>query len=205
MKNVMFACVGLLLVFACMHAYALATHAPTTGSTSPATTHTVVRINQLSPSQYTSSQQYETWAGSACSLASMSEVLNAYGRHDTIGNLIPIATLPQVHAVSPTLGLLDDGGIARTVAQFGFQTTSGHTLTLDQIIARANGGTPVIVSVQDDHYFPPGHVWVVTGGTSTTVTVADSSSYDFTQLARTQFLRLWHGYSAVVTPQGGQL
>ncbi len=58
MKAAMIACVGLLLVFACLHAYALATHAPITGSTSPAITHTIVRINQLSPSQYTSSQQY---------------------------------------------------------------------------------------------------------------------------------------------------
>src|SRR5258706_16447500 len=36
----------------------------------------VVRIGQLDPAQYSSSQEYNAWAYSACSSAAMTEVIN---------------------------------------------------------------------------------------------------------------------------------
>ena len=39
----------------------------------------LVRVSQLDPAQYSSSEEYNTWAYSACSAAAMTEVFNAYG------------------------------------------------------------------------------------------------------------------------------
>jgi len=97
---------------------------------------------------------------------------------------------------------VSSGGIADTVTQFGFHTSWGFSLTLDQVIAIANQGTPVIVDFPPDRY-AGGHLLVVTGGTASAVSVADSSGYDYTTLSRGQFLQWWGGFSAIVTPSSG--
>src|SRR2546421_10231681 len=48
----------------------------------------LVRISQLDPNQYDSTDQYNTWAYSACSTASMTEVFNAYGRHFRVADVL---------------------------------------------------------------------------------------------------------------------
>lgn len=105
-------------------------------------------------------------------------------------------------AITQELGLLDEAGIARTVARFGFHATIDHTHTLAQMIARANAGTPVIVSIppQRSSLFYSGHILVVTGGNSSMVFLADSSVYNLQAVSIQSFLYLWSGLTAIVTP-----
>lgn len=158
----------------------------------------LVRINQLDASQYSSAHDATTWAMSACSAAALTEVINAWGNfHYTIAVILKVES--AVGAITPALGLTTEAGIATTAATFGFQTDWGHHKSLDQIIAAANRGTPVIVA------FPPqtydgGHIVVVTGGNATTVSLADSSRYNRTSLSRAQFSAWWRGFSAILTP-----
>ena len=156
------------------------------------------RINQLDCGQYASADECSLWAHSACSTAAITEVINAYGYHFRITD-----TLQQevaADAIAPQLGLLDDRGIQRTAAaRFGFTTDWGYTRSLDQVIATANAGTPVIVSWPPARY-DGGHLLVVTGGDSTAVRLADSSRYNRTSLSRAQFMHWWAGFSAILRP-----
>ena len=160
---------------------------------------TVERIGQLDPGQYDSHAEHNLWAYSACSAAAMTEVVNAYGGHYRIHDILVVEE--RVGAITPQLGLVDEGGIERTMAQppFTMRTTWGHTLTLDQVIDTANGGVPVIVSWPPSRY-NGGHLVVVTGGNSTTVFLADSSTWDRHAVSRVQFLKWWGGFSAIVKP-----
>ena len=161
-------------------------------------TQNLMRLSQLDPAQYNSTQEFNRWAYSACSTASMTEVFNSYGRHYRITDVLKVEA--QIGEITPQLGLLEDVGIQRTAAQFGFKTTWGHNLSLDQIIAIANSGKPVIVSFPPDRY-AGGHLVVVTGGNSNTVKLADSSLWNRKALSRAQFLNWWEGFYAIVTPQ----
>jgi hypothetical protein len=161
-------------------------------------TQSLVRLGQLDPAQYASPQEYTTWAYSACSAAAMTVVFNAYGHHYRVTDILKVEA--QIGEITPQLGLLEDIGIQRTAAQFGFKTTWGYNLSLDQIIDIANHGRPVIVS------FPParyegGHLLVVTGGNSSKVYLADSSRWNRQSLSRAQFLQWWGGFSAIATPK----
>jgi hypothetical protein len=158
----------------------------------------LVRISQLDPAQYTSTQEFNLWAYSACSTASMTEVFNSYGHHYQISDVLKVEA--QLGEITPQLGLLEDVGIQRTSAHFGFKTTWGHNLSLDQIINIANRGEPVIVSFPPDRY-AGGHLVVVTGGNSNIVNLADSSSWNRHSLSRAQFLNWWEGFYAILTPQ----
>ena len=158
----------------------------------------LVRISQLSPAQYASTQEYNTWAMSACSAAAMTEVINAYGYHYRITDILKVES--HLGEITPDLGLIEDIGIQRTVDHFGFKTEWGHNLSLDQVIKIANNGQPVIIS------FPPqtwsgGHLLVVTGGNGNYVYIADSSSYNYHSFTRTAFLSYWRGFTAVATPK----
>lgn len=155
------------------------------------------RISQLDPSQYDSTAQYNTWAYSTCSTTAMTEIMNAYGRHYRIADVLAVEV--AVHGITPQLGLLDSNGVNDTVAHFGFKTYWPAKPTLDEIIQIANSGRPVMVG------FPPsrwqgGHLLVVRGGNNQYVFLADSSSYDLTSLTRQQFMKYWAGYAVVITP-----
>jgi Peptidase_C39 like family len=164
--------------------------------------HQLVRLSQLDPGQYRSAAEYQTWAYSTCSTAAMAEVMNDYGHSYSITDVLAVES--HIGAITPQLGLLSEDGIARTVARFGFQTTVGHSFTLDQVIDFANHGTPVIVSFPPQRY-PHGHLLVVTGGNTTTISVADSSMWNIHSFTRPRFLWYWGGFAAVVRPQeGGQ-
>jgi len=158
----------------------------------------LVRISQLDPAQYNSSNEYNTWAYSACSAASMTEVFNAYGHHYRITDILNVEA--QIGEITPSLGLLRPEGIEHTAAQFSFKTTWGNAWSLDQVIASANHGNPVIVSFPPDRY-DGGHLLVVIGGNGTTVYLADSSGWNHSALSIAQFLQWWGGYAAVVTPK----
>jgi ABC-type bacteriocin/lantibiotic exporter with double-glycine peptidase domain len=161
-------------------------------------THQLVRLSQLDPKQYRSAAEYQTWASSTCSTAAMTEVMNYYGYSYRITDVLAVES--SIGAITPQLGLLQEDGIARTVAHFGFQTTSGHQFTLDQITGLANQGTPVIMGFPPERY-PSGHLLVVTSGNQTTVYVVDSSVWNTHSFTRSRFLQYWAGYAAVVRPQ----
>jgi len=158
----------------------------------------LVRISQLDPVQYSSSEEYNTWAYSACSTASMTEVFNAYGHHYRITDILNVEA--QIGEITPAQGLLRPEGIEHTAAQFGFKTTWSNAWSLDQVIKSANRGNPVIVSFPPDRY-DGGHLLVVTGGNDTTVYLADSSAWNRRSLSIAQFLQWWEGFAALVTPQ----
>ncbi len=161
-----------------------------------ATQH-LVRLGQLDPAQYQSPQEYTDWADSACSTASLAEVINAYGHNYRVTDILQ--TEAGIHEITPQLGLLEDVGVQRTAAKFGFKTAWGYHLNLDQVIAAANNGTPVIVSFPPSR-FPGGHLLVVRGGDSTFVYLVDSSTRNWTQLSHARFMQLWAGFSAILTP-----
>lgn len=158
----------------------------------------LVRISQLDPAQYASSQEYNLWAYSACSSAALTEVINAYGHRYRVTDILKVEA--QIGEITPQRGLLEDVGIQRTATQFGFKTTWGYNLSLDQIISIANNGRPVIVSFPPDKY-AGGHLLVVTGGNGNYVYLADSSLWNRHSLSRAQFLHWWEGFYAIVTPQ----
>ncbi len=157
----------------------------------------LVRVSQLDPAQYSSPEEYSTWAYSACSAAAMTEIFNAYGHHYRVTDILKVEA--QIGEISPALGLLRPEGIEHTAAQYGFKTTWSNAWTLDQVIETANHGNPVIVSFPPDRY-DGGHILVVTGGNSATVYLADTSLWNRHSLSRPQFLQWWEGFAAVVTP-----
>ena len=157
----------------------------------------LVRLSQLDPGQYNSTQEYNRWAYSACSAAAMTEVINAYGHHYRVTDILKVEA--QIGEITPELGLMEEVGIERTAARFGFKTVWGHKLSLDDIIGIANHGRPVIVDWPPARY-AGGHLLVVTGGNSKDVYLADSSRYNRHSLTRHQFLNWWEGFAAIVTP-----
>lgn len=165
----------------------------------PAGRH-LVRIGQLDPGQYASDQEYRTWAYSTCSTTAMAEMADYYGGSYRITDILAVQA--RIGEITPERGLLEDAGIAHTMAHFGFRTSWGYARSLDQVVALANQGTLVIVAFPPSRY-PGGHLLVVTGGDESRVLVADSSVYNRTSFSRTRFLALWAGFAAVVTPQGG--
>ncbi len=158
----------------------------------------LVRISQLDPNQYSSADEYNSWAYSACSAASMTEVFNAFGSHYRITDILKVEA--QLGEITPALGLVRPEGIEHTAAQFGFKTTWGNAWTLDRVINTANQGMPVIISFPPDRY-DGGHILVVIGGDSSSVYLADSSLWNRHSLTRGQFLQWWEGFAAVVTPR----
>ncbi len=157
----------------------------------------LARLGQLDPAQYQSMQEFNTWAYSACSAAAMTEVINSYGHAYRVTDILQIES--GIHEITPELGLLEESGIQHTGTRFHFKTVWGHNFSLNQVIAAANSGTPVIVS------FPPakyagGHILVVRGGDSNFVDLADSSRLNWMQISHDRFMQLWGGFYAIMTP-----
>jgi Peptidase_C39 like family len=174
--------------------------ASTQGTTSFSASRALLRLNQMDEAQYSSPQEYNTWAGSACSSASMTEVINSYGHRYRITDILQVES--QIGEITPQQGLLEEVGIQRTLSRFGFKTTWGHNFSLDQIIAIADQGHPVIVSFPPgtSQDYAPGHLLVVTGGNSSSVLLADSSLWNRHSLSRALFLDWWRGFYAIATP-----
>ncbi len=179
------------------------TSSSSTNSSTPIQAHyqasqALVRLGQVDPAQYNSTQDFNTWAYSACSTAAMTEVINAYGHHYRIADILKVEA--QIGAITPSQGLLDGSGIQQTVAHFGFKTTYMQNETLNDVINVANEGTPVIVGFPPDRY-AGGHLLVVTGGNANYVYLADSSLYNRHSLTHAQFINWWEGFAAIVTPK----
>lgn len=159
----------------------------------------LVRVDSAAHNQYYTDYQWQVWAYSSCSGIAMEEVMNAYGRHLIASDVLQEELNLGVWNVQ--LGLLREQGIAMTAAYYGFNASLSHARTIQDIVALANKGTPVIVSVRDAYYFPGGHIFVVRAGDSQYVYTADSSPHNFTRMSYAMFQGMWTGFSAVLTPQ----
>ena len=159
----------------------------------------VVRVNSGAANQYATAYEHNVWEYSSCSGIAMETVMNAYGRHLIASDVLQVELNLGVWDVH--LGLLREEGIAMTASYFGFNASLSHARTLQDIIAIANKGEPVIVSVRDAYYFPGGHIMVVRGGDSQYVYLADSSPANFPRMSYSMFLGMWNGFSAILTPR----
>lgn len=158
----------------------------------------IVRVDSAARDQYDSDYQWHTWSYSSCSGIAMEEVMNAYGKHLIAADVLQEELNLGVWSVS--LGLLREQGITMTASYYGFNTDASHARTLQDIINIANKGFPVIVSVRDSYYFPGGHIFVVRGGDSQSVSIVDSSPANFQHMTYAMFLGMWQGFSAILTP-----
>ena len=170
-------------------------------TSSPSDSHHMIRLGQWEcvrwREQYSSRQQCETWGPSDCSAAAMAEVADYYGQRYRITDILRYEI--QIGEITTDEGLLEDAGINNTMRHFGFKTSYGYSLSLDKVIRKANSGIPVIVSWPPSRY-EGGHILVVTGGNDSYVFIADSSRWNRTSLTRSQFLRWWGDFSAIVVP-----
>jgi hypothetical protein len=162
----------------------------------------LVRIDQTSIGQYSSQEEHDTWSPSTCSTASLTEVINSYGHSYKVTDILKIEA--GIGAITADQGLLYPEGIDQTAAKFSFNTQTLNNPTLDQVLAIANGGKPVIVN------FPPetwagGHFLVVVGGSTIDGTayvhLADSSTLNMQYMKRDRFLYYWKGLAKVLTPK----
>ncbi len=182
-----------------------ATGASTTGSglktsvTQPFTgaSKALVRLSQVDPAQYSSMQEYNTWWPSACSAASMTEVINSYGHSYHLTDILKVET--SVNEITPESGLLDAHGLDKTLAKFNFTTRWLYDPSVDYLVNTANSGTPVIIN------FPPsrwagGHILIALGGNKDYVYLADSSRLNMRAMDRKTFLKYWVGFAVVATP-----
>ncbi len=158
----------------------------------------VVRIDSASRTQYYTDYQYQVWSYSSCSGIAMATVMNAYGQHLIAADVLQVELNLGVYDTN--LGLLREEGIALTAAHYGFDASLSHARTLQDILALGNSGKPVIVGVRDSYYYPGGHIFVVRGGDSQNVYIADSSRANFQHMSYSMFLGMWQGFSAVLTP-----
>jgi hypothetical protein len=159
----------------------------------------VVRLAQADPKQYSSQNEHDQWADSACSAAAMTEIINAYGHSYRITDILKVEA--GLHEITPDLGLLEAKGIDRTMGQFGFKMVPLQPATLDNAIAVADQGHPIIVSFTNSGYWPGGHILVLRGGDTQNVDLADSSRLNETVVSRNQFLQWWNGFTALAIPQ----
>ncbi|MBA2677523.1 MAG: hypothetical protein H0U76_03895 [Ktedonobacteraceae bacterium] len=203
----------LLIFFLLIVVGAMMMKAPSTTASTPlvksthalpaALSHGVTRLNQLDCRQYSSQDECSTWSYSACSAAVMAEVLNAYGHHYRITDILRVeAALKRPTVITPDQGLLYSGGIERTIHVFGFWTTWLKHPTVAQLVAVA-AQAPVIVN------FPPsrwtgGHFLIVTGGNVSHVFLVDSSRLNLRSMTIATFLTYWVGFAIVVSPKGGR-
>ena len=177
-------------------------HAPLGKSTTPgsslqAASKSLVRISQVDLAQYNSLQDYNTWWPSACSAASMTEVINAYGHHYRIADILKAET--DVKEITPDAGLLEPHGLDKTLARFNFTTHWLNTPSLDDLIAVANSGTPVIINFPRSRW-AGGHLLVALGGDKNYVYLADSSRLNMRAMDHKTFLKYWIGFAVIATP-----
>ncbi len=157
----------------------------------------LVRLSQVDPSQYNSPQEYDIWWPSACSAASMTEVINSYGHQYRVTDILKVET--SINEITPDAGLLEPHGLDKTLAKFNFTTRWLNNPSVDDLITTANSGTPVIIN------FPPsrwagGHLLVALGGNKDYVYLADSSRLNMRAMDRKTFLKYWVGFAVVATP-----
>src|SRR6266487_49501 len=62
----------------------------------------LLRLSQLDPAQYNSTAEYNNWAYSACSAAALTEVINSYGHHYRVTDILKVES--QIGEITPQEG-----------------------------------------------------------------------------------------------------
>ena len=162
----------------------------------------IVRLGQLDPAQYLSTNQFETWAYSACSASAMAVLINAYsaGRTYRVGDILQVeASFRSPTVITPEQGLLYPHGLDRTLAAFGFKTIWLNQPDIATIVQLANASQRVLVNFPLALY-PGGHFVVVTGGSANQVYTADSSLYNNKVFSYAKFSQIWNGFALRIEP-----
>ena len=159
----------------------------------------LVRVDSADRNQYYSDYQWQVWSYSSCSGIAMEMVMNAYGRNLIAADVLQVEL--NLGVWNAYAGLLSNNGIAMTANYFGFNTDAGNSRTLQDLITISNKGFPIIVSVRDSYHYPGGHLFVIRGGDSQNVYIADSSPANFQSMSHAMFLGMWQGFSAILTPR----
>ena len=153
----------------------------------------LVRVDSAQRNQYYNDYQWSVWSYASCSGISLEEVMNAYGRHLIAADVLQVE---QNLGVWDTYNGLTGGepGMARAANYFGFKASAHPPRTLQDLINVANKGFPVIVGM-------PGHIFVVRGGDSNYVYLADSAPANRTVMTHQNFMLVWNGFSVLITPK----
>ena len=161
----------------------------------------IVRGDSAARDQYYTDYQWRVWSYSSCSGFAMAEVMDAYGRHLIAADVLQVERNLGVWSVSG--GLLNNDGIRMTANYFGFNATLSNSLSLQDLVTLSDKGTPIIVSVHDNYYFPGGHILVIHGGDDQYLYTIDSSPNNFTRMSYSMFLGMWSNdhFSAILTPR----
>ncbi len=153
----------------------------------------LLRVDSAAQNQYYTDYQWNVWSYASCSGISLEEVMNAYGRHYIAADVLQVE---QKMGVWDTYNGLIGGepSMAKVANYFGFKASPNPPRTLKDLIYVANKGYPVIVGM-------PGHIFVVRGGDSNFVYLADSAPADRTVMTYQDFTSVWNGFSVLITPQ----
>jgi hypothetical protein len=155
---------------------------------------------------YDSKAQFDRWAGSACSAASLAEILAAYGLpHMTIGRMIRELG-PDI---SPQWGLLTYYAFNKVVAKYGLRADvylEHNPLTYKQMLYLTNTlGIPVTINMRATsgyyRYLSGGHILVMTGGDARTIHLADSSLYYMKSLPLSVYNQMARSRNVVIVPK----
>jgi len=151
------------------------------------------RVDSAAQNQYATDYQWHVWSYVSCSGISLEEVMNAYGQHLIASDVLQVE---QNLGVWDTYNGLTGGepGMAKAANYFGFKASPNPPRTLQALIAVTNKGFPVIVGL-------PGHIFVVRGGDSNYVYLADSAPANRTVMTHQEFMSVWNGFSVLITPR----
>lgn len=155
---------------------------------------------------YDSKAQFDLWAGSACSAATLAEILTAYGLpHMTIGRMIREFGAD----ISPQWGLLTYDAFNKVASRYGLRADvylSNNPLTYKQMLYLTNTlGIPVVVNMRATtgyyHYLSGGHILVMTGGDSSRIRLVDSSLYYMKSLPLSTYNQMARPRNVVIVPK----
>lgn len=128
---------------------------------------------QRDKTQYINDAEWQTWAPSACSAASLASVLISYGHPVRITDVL--YQFRQLGAIKSSVGLYKYDVFNTVASQYGLKVIYSEDKDLDAHFARVldflKQGYPVILNVRDPVYFPDGH-FVVANGINADGTVA---------------------------------
>ena|SRR5438477_6006401 len=153
----------------------------------------LVRVDSAARNQYYTDYQWRVWSYSSCSGISMEEVMDAYGRNYIAADVLQVEL--NMGVWDTYNGLLGgEPAVARVANYFGFKAEPHPPHTLPDLINVTNKGFPVIVGM-------PGHIFVVRGGDSNFVYLADSAPANRKVMTHQVFLSIWNGFSVLLTPK----
>ena len=153
----------------------------------------LVRVDSAARNQYYTDYQWQVWSFSSCSGISMEEVMDAYGRNYIAADVLQVEL--NMGVWDTYNGLLGgEPAIAKVANHFGFEADPHPPRTLSDLINITNKGFPVIVGM-------PGHIFVVRGGDSNFVYLADSAPANRRVMTHEEFLAVWDGLSVLLTPK----